>query len=154
MASFLAENIASTRRAAGLTQEDLAAKIGVSRQTVSDWERGDAVPDLFNAAKIAQALDVTVDSLINFDSHGSGLPVPPKGKHIFGTVTVGERGQVVIPKAARDMFDISAGDSLIILGDEEQGLAIMKTDAFLQGVEHLRNLVERINDGSQRGAEL
>ena len=141
-ASPLPENIARTRRAAGLTQEELAAQVGVSRQTVSDWERGDATPDLSNAARIAQVLGVTVDSLVSFDSRESGLPVPPRGKHIFGTVTVGERGQVVIPKAARDLFGIGAGDSLVVLGDEDQGLAIMKADSFLAGVENLRKMVE------------
>lgn len=49
------------------------------------------------------------------------------GKHIFGLVKVGERGQIVLPKAARDVFDIHAGDSLLVLGDEVQGgIAIVK----------------------------
>lgn len=50
----------------------------------------------------------------------------PKGKHIFGTVKVGERGQIVIPKEARDLFDIKPGETLLVLGDEEQGIAITK----------------------------
>ncbi len=54
----------------------------------------------------------------------------PKGKHIFGTVKVGERGQIVIPKEARDLFDIKSGDTLLILGDEEQGIAITKADVM------------------------
>lgn len=52
----------------------------------------------------------------------------PKGKHIFGTVKVGERGQIVIPKEARDLFDIKPGDTLLVLGDESQGIAIAKED--------------------------
>lgn len=56
----------------------------------------------------------------------------PKGKHVFGMVTVGERGQIVIPKKARDLFDIKPGDSLLMLGDEEQGLALVKNEVFLQ----------------------
>ena len=51
-----------------------------------------------------------------------------KGQHIFGTVKVGERGQIVIPKEAREIFDINAGDTLLVLGDEEQGIAIVKAD--------------------------
>ncbi len=50
------------------------------------------------------------------------------GKHIFGTVKVGERGQIVIPKEAREIFDIKAGDQLLVLGDENQGLAIVKAE--------------------------
>lgn len=52
----------------------------------------------------------------------------PKGKHIFGTVKVGERGQIVIPKEARDVFGIKPGDTLLMLGDEEQGIAIVKNE--------------------------
>ncbi|HWQ05896.1 MAG: AbrB/MazE/SpoVT family DNA-binding domain-containing protein [Clostridiaceae bacterium] len=58
----------------------------------------------------------------------------PKGKHLFGTVKVGEKGQIVIPKEARDIFNIQPGDSLVVLGDEATGLAIMKNDAFLSQV--------------------
>ena len=47
----------------------------------------------------------------------------PKGKYAW-TVKVGEKGQIVIPKEARDVFDINPGDSLIVLGDEKKGIAI------------------------------
>jgi len=58
----------------------------------------------------------------------------PKGKHLFGTVKVGEKGQIVIPKDAREIFGIQPGDSLVVLGDEATGLAIMKNDVFLAQV--------------------
>lgn len=58
----------------------------------------------------------------------------PKGKHLFGTVKVGEKGQIVIPKEARAIFQIQPGDNLVVLGDEATGLAIMKHDAFLAQV--------------------
>lgn len=51
-----------------------------------------------------------------------------QGKYIFGTVKVGERGQIVIPKEARDKFGINPGDDLLVLGDEKKGLAIAKMD--------------------------
>lgn len=51
-----------------------------------------------------------------------------KDKHIFGTVKVGERGQIVIPKKARDIFKIEPGDTLLVLGDEKKGIAIVKAD--------------------------
>ena len=51
------------------------------------------------------------------------------GKYIFGVVKVGERGQVVIPKEAREQYEIKAGDSLIVLGDQK-GIAMLKTEVF------------------------
>lgn len=55
----------------------------------------------------------------------------PKGKHVFGLVKVGEKGQIVIPKEARTVFHIQPGDSLLMLGDEERGLALVKSEEFL-----------------------
>ena len=51
------------------------------------------------------------------------------GKYIFGVVKVGERGQIVIPKEAREQYEIKAGDSLMVLGDDK-GIAMLKTEVF------------------------
>ena len=56
----------------------------------------------------------------------------PKGKHIFDFARVGEKGQIVIPKQAREIFNINPGDELLILGDEEQGIAIVKKEELMQ----------------------
>jgi AbrB family looped-hinge helix DNA binding protein len=53
-----------------------------------------------------------------------------KGKYLYGLVTVGERGQIVIPKEARDHFDIKPGDKLLILGDRKKGLVVAKASAM------------------------
>lgn len=50
---------------------------------------------------------------------GKHLLGMPKGRHIFGTVKVGEKGQIVIPKDARKYYNIQSGDTLLLLGDEE-----------------------------------
>ena len=55
----------------------------------------------------------------------------PKGKYAW-TATVGEKGQIVIPKQARDIFDIKPGDTLVLLGDEKKGIAIPPKSAFYQ----------------------
>lgn len=53
----------------------------------------------------------------------------PKGKFAW-TAKVGEKGQIVIPKEARDIFKIQPGDTLLLLGDDEKGIAIVKRDLF------------------------
>ncbi len=52
----------------------------------------------------------------------------PKGKHLFGLVKIGEKGQILIPKEAREIFGLRPGDKLLLLGDEERGLALVKAD--------------------------
>ena len=52
------------------------------------------------------------------------------GKHIFGTVKVGEKGQIVIPKEARTIFHIEPGDTLLILGDENSGIIVSRPDVI------------------------
>ncbi len=58
----------------------------------------------------------------------------PQGKHAW-TAKVGEKGQIVIPKEAREIFDIKPGDTLLLLGDEAQGIAIVKNDEFMHFAE-------------------
>ena len=60
----------------------------------------------------------------------------PKGKHAW-TVKVGEKGQFVIPKEARDIFDIKPGDTLIVLADEKQGIAIPPKSMFTKFAERI-----------------
>ncbi len=61
-------------------------------------------------------------------SKGKHLLGRQGGRHIFGTVKVGERGQIVIPKEAREVFGIKPGDTLLVLGDEKHGIFISKPD--------------------------
>jgi AbrB family looped-hinge helix DNA binding protein len=60
-----------------------------------------------------------------------------KGYHIFGTAKVGERGQIVIPKEARTLFGIEPGDTLLILGDEKNGILVSKPDVIENIAEEL-----------------
>lgn len=133
------DNLVQIRKLKGMTQEDIAEKVGVSRQAVAKWESGETSPDLEKSRLLAEVLGVSLDDLVNFEPEGNlGMNVPPKGKHIFGVVTVGEKGQIVIPAKARKLFHISAGDQLVILGDESQGLAVLKTEGFLDIANAIR----------------
>ncbi|MBQ7339855.1 MAG: AbrB/MazE/SpoVT family DNA-binding domain-containing protein [Clostridia bacterium] len=61
--------------------------------------------------------------------------VKEEDKFLFGICKVGERGQIVIPKDAREVFNISPGDSLIVLGDKKKGLALVKAEEFRDKLE-------------------
>lgn len=61
-----------------------------------------------------------------------------QGKYIFGVVKVGDRGQIVIPKEAREIYGIKAGDSLLVLGDKK-GMAILKTEVFQDKINEVLN---------------
>ena len=68
-----------------------------------------------------------------------GMPLPPKGKHAFGVVTVGDRGEIVIPVKAREIFNIKPGDALMVLGDENQGgLALIDANLFISSFESIK----------------
>ncbi|MCR5267315.1 MAG: helix-turn-helix domain-containing protein [Lachnospiraceae bacterium] len=129
-----ADNLIQLRKMNHLSQEELADKIGVSRQTLSKYETGESLPDIEKCRQLADVFSVTVDDLISYETNAEesmGLGIPPKGKHIFGMVTVGDKGQIVIPAKARKIFDIMPGDNLIVLGDEGQGLALIKEKGLL-----------------------
>ncbi|MBD5501882.1 MAG: helix-turn-helix transcriptional regulator [Lachnospiraceae bacterium] len=138
---MLCENLLTLRKLYKFSQEEAASRIGVSRQALAKWESGDTSPDIDNCIALAKLYNVSLDDLVNFSQKAEGLPIPPKGKHIFGSVTVGEKGQIVIPKKARTIFDINPGDTLVILGDEEQGLAIIKADSILSFMQDLKNQI-------------
>jgi AbrB family looped-hinge helix DNA binding protein len=133
------DNLVQMRKLRRLTQEDIAEKVGVTRQAVAKWEAGETVPDLDKCKMLAEILGVSLDDLANYEPDKNlGLGVPPKGKHLFGVVTVGDKGQIVIPAKARKLFDISPGDQMVILGDETQGLALIKSENFLALADLIR----------------
>lgn len=59
-----ANNLSELRQKKQLTQEELAYQVGVTRQAISKWERGEGMPDLYNVSELAKALDVTIDQLM------------------------------------------------------------------------------------------
>lgn len=122
-----------------MTQEELAERLKVSRQAIAKWESGETVPDLEKCRLLAEVFGVSLDDLANFNAEENmGLSVPPKGKHLFGIVKVGEKGQIVIPARARKTFEIKSGDSLVVLGDEAQGIALIKSRDFLALADLIR----------------
>ena len=134
---MLKENLVMLRNMLGFTQEDVAEKLGISRQAYAKWEKGLTIPDVERCGILAELYGVSVDSLLknNIGYEGQSVSPGPRGKHIFGTVTMNEKGQIVIPKLARDVMKLKSGERLIILGDENEGLALVKAEVFEMNVQ-------------------
>lgn len=145
---MFSDNLLYLRNLKGLSQEQVAEAVGISRQSYSKWEQGDTFPDIDKCDKLAKFYGVTIDSLIHSDEKIGKTRIAPApiGKHLWGTVTIGSKGQIVIPKNARDTFDMKEGDRLVVLGDELQGIALIKAEIF---EKQMQEMLER----SQRSAE-
>ena len=133
---MLKENLIMLRTIHGFSQEEIAEKINISRQAYAKWESGATIPDIQKCALLAGIYGVTVDSLLKEERvEGIGsIPPAPAGKSIWGAVTVNDRGQIVIPKDAREQYGISGGSRLIVCGDEV-GIALIPVEAFEAGMK-------------------
>ena len=134
------KNLIFLRKSNHMTLEQVADHINVSRQAVAKWESGGSIPDLLNCAALADLYDVSVDDLVYFDGGAEKVSIAPKGKHFFGTTVIGERGQSVIPKQARNLLNLKPGDTLAVLGDENpgtKGIALIPSELFLKATQEV-----------------
>jgi len=137
---MLKENLVMLRSINGFSQEQVAEKINISRQAYAKWETGATVPDIEKCSLLADMYGITIDSLIKtekLDSMGM-VPPAPKGKHIWGSIIMNDRGQIVIPKGARDQLGLIGGTRLVVLSDEE-GIALVAAEKF---ESHMRQMME------------
>ena len=139
---MLKENLIMLRNIHGYSQEKIAEKINISRQAYAKWETGATIPDIEKCSLLAEVYGTTIDSLVRTEPvEGVGMiPPAPKGKHIWGSVSVGDRGQIVIPKAARDQFGFKGGSRLIIVSDEH-GLALIPAEEFERKMQELMAMI-------------
>lgn len=105
----------------GLTQEDVAEKVGVSRQAVAKWEKGETLPDIESCIKLADLFEVPVDMLVR----GLKEEKTAEKKQLFGCVKVNDKGQITLPASVREAFRIKPGDYVLVLADTEKGIALM-----------------------------
>lgn len=141
---MLRDNLVMLRKLNGYSQEQLAEKLNISRQAYAKWESGATVPDVDKAALLARIYGVSLDSLMETVSEENVgvIPPAPRGKNIWGSITLAERGQVVIPKPARDKFGLKAGDRLIVLSDEH-GIALIPA-IYFEG--KMRELMDKLSE--------
>ena len=144
---MLKDNLAMLRNIHGFSQEELAEKINISRQAYAKWERGGTIPDVEKCSRLAEIYGVSIDSLIKTEeAEGIGaIPPAPKGKYIWGSVAINERGQIVIPKATRDQFALTGGQRLIVLSDED-GIALIPSEKFEARMKAVLAYASVIND--------
>ena len=110
------------RKQSGFSQEDIAEKLGVSRQAVAKWEKGESLPDIESCMALADIYGTTVDTLIRNikEEEHTG-----DGKHIFGLCKLNDKGQITLPASCRKVFNLKPGDSILVLGDEDKGIALV-----------------------------
>lgn len=146
--TLLSQNLARLRTMNGLTQDAVAEQLGVTRQAVAKWEAGKSVPDMKYGAALAELYSVTLDDLYRYDEASEGVPIPPKGKHVFGLITVGERGEIVLPKKCMDLFQLTTGKQLLVLADtnpENKGIALVSADL----IPTLQDFIDRAREESK-----
>ena len=80
-----------------------------------------------------------MDDLANMPEGEMSDRTDLKTKHMFGLVTIGEKGQIVIPARARKVFHLKPGDQLMVLGDETQGLALVNANLFIEAAEEIKH---------------
>jgi AbrB family looped-hinge helix DNA binding protein len=91
--------------------------------------------------------------MINKTEKRGGRMEAPEGKKFYGSVTVSERGQIVIPADARKDFGIKTGDKLLIFGDLERGLAMATLDIMQKTMEGTIDLYREIGTAIKQGVE-
>ncbi|MBP5749466.1 MAG: helix-turn-helix domain-containing protein [Firmicutes bacterium] len=145
---MLKENLMMLRKIHGYSQEEISEKIGISRQAYAKWESGATIPDVEKCALLAKVYGTTVDGLLKTETvEGLGvIPPAPEGKYLWGSVTMNDRGQIVIPKEARDKLGFTAGQRLIV-GSDEKGIALIPAEVFEEGMrkamEYLSAQIEK-----------
>ncbi len=130
------------RKQSGLTQEDVAEQLGVSRQAVAKWERGDTQPDIESCLKLADLYEVTLDMLVRDltqEIHGDG-------KHIFGCSRLNSKGQITLPAKCREVFQLKPGDNILILGDENKGIALVNLGSIAGGISRMKDKLTNHED--------
>jgi AbrB family looped-hinge helix DNA binding protein len=83
-------------------------------------------------------MEVSLDEMVGEPIKGFPMGALP-GRHMFGLVTVGDKGQIVIPVRARRVFNIKPGDQLMVLGDENSGIALVNAQFFMSVAEGISN---------------
>ena len=122
-------NLKLYRKQSGMTQEQVAEKLGVSRQAVAKWESGESLPDIENIIALSDLYGTSVDFLVR--NMTQPVSDPEGRRHMFGMTMVNDKGQITLPKKSRELFGLGAGTALLVLADEDKGIALVKMSECL-----------------------
>ena len=111
-----AENLKMLRKQAGMSQEQLAEKIGVSRQAVTKWETGAGIPDIENIMAISTLFDISIDDLL---SNESGSKKLPETEYLYESVT-----EYDIDESKRYDMKLGGAKRLVLVGDEGEKIRV------------------------------
>lgn len=143
-------NLKKLRKTARLTQEQVAEKLNVSRQSVAKWESGESLPDIDNCIMLSKLYNVTIDDLVGYATDKKNDA--PSGKHMFGVVKIDNKNRIVLPEKAMNVFKLKAGDKLLLMGDEDQGLAMVKLNSFLAATAEIMKVIQETDPDSDEEA--
>ena len=121
------------RTRAGLTQEEVAERIGVSRQAVAKWEKGETLPDIANCIALADLFRVPLETLARGLTHEPSVD----GHKLFGCVRMNEEGQITLPVNVREAFGMKPGSMMLVLADTERGIALVNMGEGGEGMEQV-----------------
>ncbi len=130
MAIMIGSNLRMLRSNSRYTLEDVAEIIGVSRQTIAKWESGETYPDIENCVKLSALFKVSLDAMVKEPVQILAEEPNDKGQYMFGIVKIGEDGSLPLPEKAKQLMEILPGDRMLLIGDKDQGIAMMKCDGI------------------------
>lgn len=151
---MLGDKIRIYRGWGGLSIETLAKRLGITRQTLTKWEKGITIPDVISMKKISNILGVPIEKFLDgieeselentleeqvkreekLEKREKIKPqFGPAERYFFGAVTVRKDGRIEIPQKAMKKLGIEPGEKLLVLGDFERGLELIYEDILWEG---------------------
>ena len=113
-----------------MTQEELAERMSVSRQTVAKWENGESVPDIIKCSELAKIFNLSLDDIAAvFIESDDNTQARPKDDFFFGTCVI-KNNNIALPESALRQFRFHNGDEFLLLGDSSQSLVLISKAGF------------------------
>jgi len=126
----VSEGLKQLRNMMRMTQEELAEKMNVSRQTVAKWENGESVPDLVRCVELSKIFNLSLDDIASFFiKNENGNQHNFKNKCVIDKCVV-ENNHIVLSEETLKQFNINNGEELLILGDTARGLAFVSKNGL------------------------